>query len=103
MQRKLDVAILVCAEFSIAGTNICPCLDVMYCPKAPGQGPKACPSAPGPATGPRCRITAEHAGFAASRVTLVMKHFYPRPAPGGAAAAAGGRGVGVFNASDGPY
>ena len=26
MQRKLDVAILACVEYSIAGTNICPCL-----------------------------------------------------------------------------
>ena len=25
MQRKPDVAILVCVEYSIAGTNICPC------------------------------------------------------------------------------
>ena len=49
----------------------------MPCPRAPGQGPKACPRALGPASGPRGRITAEHAVFAASRVTLVINHFYP--------------------------
>ena len=46
-------------------------------PQGLPQGPGACHRAPGPATGPRCHITAEHTVFAASRVTLVINHFYP--------------------------